>query len=155
MRLLRSSTQFVTHLLMQHKQGLWPGSSTTKDDNNNNSSLSKTNKRSFAPLKKICLFTPSQRRLPCLSARRAQTFLACAAQMVTTPQKAERLTVDVSGFWIYRNLVRASAPAGLLCIQNPKQIQQAINILWTTSLSGKGDHPEKMSCAVTLVVSPN
>lgn len=93
--------------------------------------------------------------MPYLSARRAQTFLACAAQMVNTPQKAERLTVDVSGFWTYGNLVRAAAPAGLLHIQNPKQIRKAINVLWTTSLSGKGECPGKRSCTVTLVVSLN
>lgn len=64
----------------------------------------KTNKPSSAPLKKMCLFTPSQRRLPYLSAGKPQTLLACAAQMVATQQKAEGLpaqsqcTCLVSGY---------------------------------------------------------
>lgn len=65
------------------------------------------------------------------------------------------VTVHVSGFWIHRNLVSATAPAGLLCIRNPKQIQNATNILWTTS-SGKSNCLWKRRCtAVTLVASLN
>lgn len=63
--------------------------------------------------------------------------------------------VDVSGFWIDRCLVGATAPAGLLCIQNPPKIQKTINILWKTSLSGKWNCLGKHRCTVTLVVSLN